>query len=95
MKPFGPFVLQSILSALLWIGSLVGISYLIIYLIPSAINHVGLLTFLFVVIPQLASVRYMIKPMMAKYESKMAQASENMHAIAQTVSVIGSEFAQI
>jgi membrane protein DedA with SNARE-associated domain len=88
MKPFAPFLLQSILSAILWVGSLLGISYFIIWLIPEAANHIGLLTFLFVVLPQVVSVWYMILPMMRKYEARLVQASDNLHHIAQEVSMI-------
>jgi membrane-associated protein len=88
LKPFIPFFLQSILSAILWVGSLLGISYFIIRLIPEAANHIGLLTFLFVIVPQVVSVRYMILPMMKKYEERAQKASENIHHIAEEVSVI-------
>ncbi len=40
LKPFWPFFLQSVLSAILWVGSLLGISYFIIWLIPEAANHI-------------------------------------------------------
>ncbi len=95
MKPFVPFLLQSILSAVLWVGSLLGISYFIIWLIPAAANHIGLLTFLFVVLPQVVSVWYMILPAMKKYEAKLTQAKDNFQHIADEVSVIGAQFAAI
>ena len=95
LKPFFPFFLQSILSAVLWIGSLVGVSYFIIYLIPAAANHVALLTFLFVVVPQLISVVYMIRPMIQKYEARLSQASKNLQQISSNVSEISSEFSHI
>ncbi len=95
MKPFVPFLLQSILSAILWVGSLLGISYFIIWLIPEAANHIGLLTFLFVVLPQVVSVWYMILPAMKKYEAKLIQAKDNFQHIAQEVSVIWAQFAAI
>lgn len=95
MKPFVPFFLQSILSALLWVWSLLGISYFIIWLIPAAANHIGLLTFLFVVLPQVISVWYMILPAMRKYEAKLVQAKDNFQHIANEVSVIGAQFAAI
>lgn len=95
LKPFFPFFLQSILSAVLWIGSLVGVSYFIIYLIPAAANHVALLTFLFVVVPQLVSVVYMIRPMIQKYETRLSQASKNLQQISSNVSEISSEFSHI
>jgi hypothetical protein len=95
LKPFPSFVVQSILSAILWIGSLVGVSYLIIWLIPAAQNHIGLLTFLFVVVPQVVSVWYMIKPMMKKYEARIAQTSVNIQHIESELSSIGSQFAAI
>lgn len=88
LKPFIPFLLQSLVSAVLWIGSLVGISYLIIYLIPAAKNYIGLLTFLFVVVPQLISVVYMIKPMVKKYEAKIGQASDNLQHITTSMGQI-------
>lgn len=94
-KPFSSFVFQSILSALLWVGSLLWISYFIIWLIPAAANHIGLLTFLFVVVPQLVSVWYMILPAIKRYESRMMKASENLHHIVEEVSVIWSQFAAI
>jgi membrane-associated protein len=95
MKPFVPFVMQSILSAILWVGSLLGISYFIIWLIPEAANHIGLLTFLFVVLPQVVSIWYMILPAMKKYEAKLLQAKDNFQHIADEVSVIGAQFAAI
>lgn len=95
MKPFVPFLLQSLLSAILWVGSLLGISYFIIWLIPEAANHIGLLTFLFVVLPQVVSVWYMILPAMRKYEAKLTQAKDNFQHIAQEVSLIGEQFAAI
>ena len=95
MKPFLPFLLQSIVSAILWVGSLLGVSYFIIWLIPQAANHIALLTFLFVVLPQVISVWYMILPTMKKYESRLEQASDNFHHIAQEVSVIWAQFAAI
>ena len=88
MKPFFPFLLQSILSALLWVSSLLGISYFIIWLIPVAANHITLLTFMFVVVPQLVSIWYMILPAMKKYEARLVQASDNLHHIADEVSLI-------
>lgn len=95
LKPFTPFVLQSLLSAVLWIGALVWISYLLITLIPATANHIGLLTFLFVVVPQVVSVWYMIKPMMKKYEARIAQASQWLQHIESELSAIGSQFATI
>jgi hypothetical protein len=95
MKPFVPFLMQSILSAILWVGSLLGISYFIIWLIPEAANHIGLLTFLFVVLPQVVSIWYMILPAMKKYEAKLLQAKDNFQHIADEVSVIGAQFAAI
>lgn len=63
-------------------------SYFIIWLIPAAANHIGLLTFLFVVLPQIGSIWYALLPMYRKYEKKLAGASENF-------TKIGSEFKQI
>ena len=94
-KPFSPFLIQSILSAILRVGVLVGISYFLILLIPSAANHVALLTFLFVVIPQIISLWYMFGPLMKKYEARITQASENIHHIAESISAIGSQFSTI
>lgn len=94
-KPFPSFLIQSILSAILRVGVLVGLSYFLILLIPSAANHVALLTFLFVVIPQIISLWYMFGPLMKKYEARIAQASENIHHIAESISAIGSQFTTI
>lgn len=94
-KPFPSFLIQSILSAILRVGVLVGVSYFLILLIPSAANHVALLTFLFVVIPQIISLWYMFGPLMKKYEARIAQASENIHHIAESISAIGSQFTTI
>jgi hypothetical protein len=57
-------------------------------LVPQAANHIGLLTFLFVVLPQVISVWYMILPAMKKYEAKLIQAKDNFQHIAQEVSMI-------
>lgn len=95
MKPFWPFLLQSIGSAILWIVSLVGMSYLIIYFIPTAANYIGLLTFLFVVVPQVASAWYMVRPMMKRYEARMGRATENLSQIANSFSAIKSEMSAI
>lgn len=95
LKPFVPYLFQSIVSAVLWIWSLLGASYLIIWLIPSSINHIGLLTFLFVVIPQVISFWYVLRPMMKKYEARLAKASDNFQHIVQEVSAIWSQFAAI
>lgn len=94
-KPFPSFLIQSILSAILRVGVLVGVSYFLILLIPSAANHVALLTFLFVVIPQIISLWYMFGPLMKKYEARITQASENIHHIAESISAIGSQFTTI
>ena len=87
-KPTVPYIFQSALSAVLWVGSLLWVSYFIIWLIPAAANHIGLLTFLFVVLPQIGSIWYALLPMYRKYEKKLAGASENF-------TKIGSEFKQI
>lgn len=94
-KKWSRFIWQSILSAILRVGSLLWASYFIIWLIPAAANHIGLLTFLFVVIPQIVSVRYMILPMIKKYETRLVETSDNFHHIIQEVSVIWSEFVAI
>ena len=94
-KPFPSFLIQSILSAILRVWVLVGVSYFLILLIPSAANHVALLTFLFVVIPQIISLWYMFGPLMKKYEARITQASENIHHIAESISAIGSQFTTI
>ena len=94
-KSFPSFLIQSILSAILRVGILVGVSYFLILLIPSAANHVALLTFLFVVIPQIISLWYMFGPLMKKYEARITQASENIHHIAESISAIGSQFTTI
>ena len=94
-KSFPSFLIQSILSAILRVGVLVGVSYFLILLIPSAANHVALLTFLFVVIPQIISLWYMFGPLMKKYEARITQASENIHHIAESISAIGSQFTTI
>lgn len=95
MKPFRPFLGQSMLSAILWVWSLLWISYFIIWLIPEAANHIWLLTFLFVVVPQVVSVWYMILPAMKKYEKKVLQAKSNFQNIVDEVSVIGTQFSAI
>ena len=95
LKPFGSYLIQSIVSAILWIWSLLGASYLIIWLIPSSINHIGLLTFLFVVIPQVISFWYVLRPMIKKYEARLTKASANFQHIVEEVSAIWSQFAAI
>lgn len=95
VKPFVPFLFQSILSAFLRVWSLLWISYFIIWVIPEAANHIWLLTFLFVVLPQVISVWYMILPAMKKYEAKLTQAKDNFQHIAEEVSVIWQQFAAI
>lgn len=95
LKPFFHFFMQSILSAILWVWSLLWISYFIIWLIPEASNHIWLLTFLFVVLPQVVSVWYMILPAMKRYEAKLIQAKDNFQHIADEVWVIGAQFAAI
>jgi membrane-associated protein len=95
LKPFFNFFMQSILSAILWVWSLLWISYFIIWLIPEASNHIWLLTFLFVVLPQVVSVWYMILPAMKRYEAKLIQAKDNFQHIADEVSVIWAQFAAI
>ena len=101
-KPTVPYILQSALSAVLWVGSLLGVSYFIIWLIPEAANHIGLLTFLFVVLPQIGSIWYALLPMYRKYEKKLAGATENLQKISsefknigQQLGTIGGEFAAI
>lgn len=101
-KPTIPYILQSALSAVLWVGSLLGVSYFIIWLIPEAANHIGLLTFLFVVLPQIGSIWYALLPMYRKYEKKLAGATENLQKIStefknigQQLGTIGGEFAAI
>lgn len=92
---WGTFIVESILSAILWIISLLWASYFIIRLIPAAANHIALLTFLFVVIPQIISVWYMVLPAMKKYEAKLWQTKDNFQHIAQEVGMIGQQFANI
>lgn len=94
-KPFISFLVESALSAVLRVWVLVGMSYLLIFLIPTAAHHVALLTFLFVVIPQIISLWYMFGPLMKKYETRITQASENIHHIAESISAIGSQFTTI
>ncbi len=95
LKPFWRFLLESIISSVLWILSLLWASYFIIWLIPAAANHIGLLTFLFVVVPQIVSVWYMILPGIKKYEAKLWAAKENFQHIAQEIGVIWSQFQSI
>lgn len=92
---WGMFIVESFVSAVLWIISLLWASYFIIRLIPAAANHIALLTFLFVVVPQLISVWYMVLPAMKKYEAKLWQAKDNFQHIAQEMGVIGQQFANI
>lgn len=94
-KPALSYAIQSILSAIIWIGSLLGISYFIIWLYPPAANHIGLLTFLFVVLPQIGSIWYALVPLYKKYSARLADASQDLQKIGSELKVIGQQFATV